>query len=45
MHFDTKEKDFSTEAGVIGLGNTGGPMAANIAKAGHSATGFDMAQK
>jgi len=30
--------------GFIGLGNMGGPMAANLAKAGHSVTGFDMAE-
>lgn len=29
--------------GFIGLGNMGGPMAANLAKAGHTVTGFDMA--
>ncbi|MFS4579899.1 3-hydroxyisobutyrate dehydrogenase [Phaeobacter sp. C3_T13_0] len=29
--------------GFIGLGNMGGPMAANLAKAGHSVIGFDMA--
>ncbi|EDZ48639.1 3-hydroxyisobutyrate dehydrogenase [Rhodobacterales bacterium Y4I] len=29
--------------GFIGLGNMGGPMAANLAKAGHQVTGFDMA--
>lgn len=29
--------------GFIGLGNMGGPMAANLAKAGHAVTGFDMA--
>ncbi|MCW1954311.1 MAG: 3-hydroxyisobutyrate dehydrogenase [Roseobacter sp.] len=29
--------------GFIGLGNMGAPMAANLAKAGHSVTGFDMA--
>ena len=29
--------------GFIGLGNMGGPMAANLAKAGHNVTGFDMA--
>ena len=29
--------------GVIGLGNMGGPMAANLAKAGHEVTGFDTA--
>jgi 3-hydroxyisobutyrate dehydrogenase len=31
------------QIGFIGLGNMGGPMAANLAKAGHSVTGFDMA--
>ncbi|GAA6207782.1 3-hydroxyisobutyrate dehydrogenase [Cognatishimia sp. WU-CL00825] len=30
--------------GFIGLGNMGGPMAANLAKAGHDVTGFDMAK-
>src|SRR6185437_15276557 len=29
--------------GFIGLGNMGGPMAANLVKAGHHVTGFDMA--
>jgi 3-hydroxyisobutyrate dehydrogenase len=29
--------------GFIGLGNMGAPMAANLARAGHSVTGFDMA--
>ncbi len=29
--------------GFIGLGNMGGPMAANLAAAGHQVTGFDMA--
>ncbi|WP_371224533.1 3-hydroxyisobutyrate dehydrogenase [Roseovarius sp. 2305UL8-3] len=29
--------------GFIGLGNMGGPMAANLAKAGHQVTGFDTA--
>lgn len=28
--------------GFIGLGNMGGPMAANLAKAGHDVTGFDL---
>ncbi|HYM02598.1 MAG TPA: 3-hydroxyisobutyrate dehydrogenase [Stellaceae bacterium] len=28
----------------IGLGNMGGPMAANLLKAGHHVTGFDLAQ-
>ncbi|MEP2641671.1 3-hydroxyisobutyrate dehydrogenase [Roseobacter sp.] len=31
-----------TKIGFIGLGNMGAPMAANLAKAGHSITGFDM---
>lgn len=29
--------------GFIGLGNMGGPMAANLARAGHDVTGFDLA--
>lgn len=29
--------------GFIGLGNMGGPMAANLAKAGHAVIGFDIA--
>ncbi|MTE01629.1 3-hydroxyisobutyrate dehydrogenase [Paracoccus sp. YIM 132242] len=29
--------------GFIGLGNMGGPMAANLAKAGHDVAGFDLA--
>ena len=28
--------------GFIGLGNMGGPMAANLVKAGHHITAFDM---
>src|ERR1700712_933930 len=28
--------------GFIGLGNMGGPMAANLVKAGHNVTGFDL---
>ena len=28
--------------GFIGLGNMGAPMAANLAKAGHQVTGFDI---
>ena len=27
---------------VIGLGNMGGPMSANLVKAGHRVTGFDL---
>lgn len=30
--------------GFIGLGNMGGPMAANLAKAGHDVTGFDPSE-
>jgi len=30
--------------GFIGLGNMGAPMAANLARAGHEVTGFDIAQ-
>ncbi|MFW8593229.1 3-hydroxyisobutyrate dehydrogenase [Cribrihabitans neustonicus] len=30
--------------GFIGLGNMGGPMAANLVKAGHEVTGFDTAE-
>lgn len=30
--------------GFIGLGNMGGPMAANLARAGHEVTGFDTAE-
>src|SRR5580658_8686813 len=28
--------------GFIGLGNMGGPMAANLVKAGHAVRGFDL---
>ncbi|MDZ4735974.1 MAG: 3-hydroxyisobutyrate dehydrogenase [Rhodospirillaceae bacterium] len=31
-----------TAIGFIGLGNMGGPMAANLAKAGHDVAGFDL---
>ena len=31
------------KVGFIGLGNMGGPMAANLVEAGHEVTGFDMA--
>ncbi len=31
-----------TAIGFIGLGNMGGPMAANLVKAGHQVTGFDI---
>jgi len=28
----------------LGLGNMGGPMAANLVKAGHSVVGFDLVE-
>jgi 3-hydroxyisobutyrate dehydrogenase len=31
-----------TAIGFIGLGNMGGPMAANLVKAGHQVTGYDL---
>ncbi|MFG2915152.1 3-hydroxyisobutyrate dehydrogenase [Kitasatospora sp. NPDC048298] len=31
------------DIGFIGLGNMGGPMAANLVKAGHRVTGYDLA--
>ena len=31
-----------TSIAFIGLGNMGGPMAANLVKAGHTVTGFDL---
>ncbi len=31
--------------GFIGLGNMGGPMAANLIKAGHTVTGFDLSEE
>ena len=31
-----------TSIAFIGLGNMGGPMAANLVKAGHSVIGFDL---
>ncbi|MEH6646223.1 MAG: 3-hydroxyisobutyrate dehydrogenase [Sulfitobacter sp.] len=40
----TRETDMSSyKIGFIGLGNMGAPMAANLAAAGHSVTGFDTA--
>lgn len=32
----------ATTIGFIGLGNMGGPMAANLVKAGYAVTGFDL---
>lgn len=34
-----------TAIGFIGLGNMGAPMAANLVKAGHHVTGFDLVSK
>ena len=34
----------SNNIAVIGLGNMGGPMAANLIKAGHKVAGFDLVQ-
>ncbi|WP_226345662.1 3-hydroxyisobutyrate dehydrogenase [Agilicoccus flavus] len=34
----------SRRIAVIGLGNMGGPMAANLVKAGHTVTGFDVSE-
>jgi 3-hydroxyisobutyrate dehydrogenase len=31
-----------TTIAFIGLGNMGGPMAANLVKAGHKVSGFDL---
>ncbi len=31
-----------TRIAFIGLGNMGGPMAANLVRAGHTVTGFDL---
>ncbi|HRJ70527.1 MAG TPA: 3-hydroxyisobutyrate dehydrogenase [Beijerinckiaceae bacterium] len=33
-----------TTIAFIGLGNMGGPMAANLVKAGHAVTGFDLSE-
>jgi 3-hydroxyisobutyrate dehydrogenase len=33
-----------TKIAFIGLGNMGGPMAANLVKAGHAVTGFDLSE-
>ncbi len=38
-----EEEKQGMKIGFIGLGNMGGPMAANLAKAGHEVIGFDMA--
>lgn len=33
-----------TKIAFIGLGNMGGPMAANLVKAGHAVSGFDLSE-
>jgi 3-hydroxyisobutyrate dehydrogenase len=38
-----EEEEDTMKIGFIGLGNMGGPMAANLAKAGFSVAGFDTA--
>jgi len=38
-----EEEDDTMNIGFIGLGNMGGPMAANLAKAGYRVSGFDTA--
>ena len=38
-----EEESTAMKIGFIGLGNMGGPMAANLAAAGHVVTGFDVA--
>lgn len=37
------KRDRAMNIGFIGLGNMGGPMAANLVAAGHKVAGFDMA--
>jgi 3-hydroxyisobutyrate dehydrogenase len=39
----TFDEEDSMKIGFIGLGNMGGPMAANLAKAGYTVVGFDTA--
>jgi 3-hydroxyisobutyrate dehydrogenase len=41
---DKREDRNMTAIAFIGLGNMGGPMAANLVKAGHTVFGFDLAQ-
>jgi 3-hydroxyisobutyrate dehydrogenase len=38
------ERDTMARIGFIGLGNMGGPMAANLVKAGHEVSGFDLSR-
>jgi 3-hydroxyisobutyrate dehydrogenase len=39
-----RETDAMTTVAFIGLGNMGGPMAANLVKAGYSVVGYDLVQ-
>ena len=34
-----------TSIAFVGLGIMGGPMAANLVRAGHTVTGYDIAQR
>ncbi|MCV6824142.1 MULTISPECIES: 3-hydroxyisobutyrate dehydrogenase [Halocynthiibacter] len=40
--FSKEEKGQTMKIGFIGLGNMGGPMATNLANAGHDVNGFDL---
>ncbi|WP_431310604.1 NAD(P)-binding domain-containing protein, partial [Methylobacterium gregans] len=42
MSSKTWEERVAQTIGFIGLGNMGGPMAANLAAAGHRVQGFDL---
>ncbi len=42
LAFDQEGVTHMATIGFIGLGNMGGPMAANLVKAGHTVTGFDL---
>src|SRR5690606_30223103 len=39
----SEQERIMTNIAFIGLGHMGGPMAANLVKAGHTVTGFDLA--
>lgn len=41
----TTPTSVATDVAFIGLGNMGGPMAANLVKAGHRVTGFDLSEE
>ena len=42
QHRKANEETTMSVVGFIGLGNMGGPMAANLSKAGHDVEGFDV---